>query len=778
MSIPLYDDFNNSLGEFTNYDTYDSGQRTQLARQKHVDIRSFQQALITAPYSMFSLAAETTSFLDGLTTSGLESAFVVETGESWSAGTVGPQSDRKNFSGISLSCTTGTNTTFSVDGIVNLSTFTSADFISLALPAFPLASLTLASTFLDLTSEPSGNFTTGPTDSIAFSSSSTTLTAGDCEARFAMSLLTHVNLSAITGVRLRIQATGSCTFRCLAIRCLATTWEFAPIDQNTLYGRLGATVPPSGSVSQAFSFPAASGPVTPADWPILLWSDGASGPAAVNAEIGAVIQTGANSAQNTFTVYLRELALIPNSMSTLDAMTLSAIEALGQEPDYAPGTLDNFAQTHFITASVQWGTSSSVHIKDQSGAGYDFTSLTLAAQSSYYLLVRLEDDSLRVQIYPVSTVGMIDWSTVVFDSTAVIDSTFLPRRRGRIGWYAQLNEGDTFIDTLRPRRVVYGEYRSAPLASMTPVEGARLYTSTSPDVLLYQGATATAGATISPDVTKSRSGNCVKVFCTGTLPFEGLVASAVRYEDLYDTVVEFDVLAPADTPLTALLRGEGRLIGLYLPPLPANQWAHIKIPLDSAAPLVMPGIYSLYIVQTSSAQNTWFIDNPSIRMRSVSWSGRGQAGDSRKVNVPAWVKFGDAINDPHNGVLFGRGNTLQIRGQAITQTGSITSLSILPKYSTLGNFVWADQAPSYPSAPVPSFTTSSVFANPMSIACDGTASAAAGGIIDYYWTFGDGSTGFGSTITHTYTTHGTYVINLTLIDDSGQKVSTTQSVTV
>lgn len=777
MSIPLYEDFGNAVGEFLNYDTYDSGQRTALANQKHVDIRSFVPTVAPSPFTMFVLDDDHITLLDTLHMSDLESGAVTTPAENWTAGTLGPLADHNNFTALSLSCSSGiTTSTQSIAFTISLAAFANSDVLSLALPSFPLSSLDTANSFIDFTSEPSGNFTTGPTDSIPFSASTVTLTTGDSEARFPVSSLVNVNRHAITGVRLRIKATAACTFKCMAIRCLASTWLYAPVDQNTLYGRLGATVPPNANVSLAQAFPTAGAPVTPSDWPVLFFSDGTSGPELVDIEVGAIIQTGANTALNTFALYFRELAMVPRTVGSLDGISMGSVEALQDQLDYSPGVLDTFAQSCYITASVQWGTTGAVHIKDQTGAGYDFSNLPLQPNTPYYMLVKLEDDTLRVRLLNLSAIGIIDWTTPVFDSTTVIDSTFLARRRGRLGWYAHLGEGDTFVESLRPRRTVYGEYRSAPLTSLTPVEGARLYTSTTPDVQLYDGAIATFGATLNPDVTKSRSGHAFRVQCDGQSPLEGVFTAPVRFENLYDTLIEFDLLAPAQVSFGALLRGENRIFELYMPPFAIGQWTHVSIPLSQIASTILPGPYSFYLIQANAVQGTWFVDNPSIRARAVAWEGRGQAGDPLKVINPPWIAFGDAINDPNSAALLGRGNSLQIRGQALTQDASITGVTILPKYAELGHFIWADEAPTYPSAPVPSFTKS--VPTPFTGSFNASASTAAGGIAAYAWNFGDGIRSYGVSPIHAYSAHGTYTVTLTVIDEFGQKVSTSQSLTV
>lgn len=51
-------------------------------------------------------------------------------------------------------------------------------------------------------------------------------------------------------------------------------------------------------------------------------------------------------------------------------------------------------------------------------------------------------------------------------------------------------------------------------------------------------------------------------------------------------------------------------------------------------------------------------------------------------------------------------------------------------------------------------------------------------IVSYNWTFGDGTTGSGKNITHTYSTQNTYTVTLSVTNDRTLSNSTTQSVTV
>ncbi len=77
------------------------------------------------------------------------------------------------------------------------------------------------------------------------------------------------------------------------------------------------------------------------------------------------------------------------------------------------------------------------------------------------------------------------------------------------------------------------------------------------------------------------------------------------------------------------------------------------------------------------------------------------------------------------------------------------------------------------TGPAPPIFTSNV------ISFDGTASYDPDGVIvGWAWNFGDGSTGSGSTITHSYTVNGTYLVKLNVTDNSGSTNLSTLSVII
>ncbi|MFC2078965.1 PKD domain-containing protein [Candidatus Bipolaricaulota bacterium] len=85
---------------------------------------------------------------------------------------------------------------------------------------------------------------------------------------------------------------------------------------------------------------------------------------------------------------------------------------------------------------------------------------------------------------------------------------------------------------------------------------------------------------------------------------------------------------------------------------------------------------------------------------------------------------------------------------------------------TTAQTVWVIQAGNMPEA---SFTASpSSGGTPLTAAFNAAASTDSNGtIVTYVWSYGDGSTGSGVSVVHTYATEGSYTCTLTVTDDEG-----------
>jgi PKD repeat protein len=110
--------------------------------------------------------------------------------------------------------------------------------------------------------------------------------------------------------------------------------------------------------------------------------------------------------------------------------------------------------------------------------------------------------------------------------------------------------------------------------------------------------------------------------------------------------------------------------------------------------------------------------------------------------------------------------------------GSIDEVAVYPQALTpetvLQHFQLGIVGTNQPPKPLLTASTQHLVAT-----LDATASTDVDGTIaSYAWTFGDGESGTGANVTHTYTAAGTYPVTLTVTDDGGLSRSATANVTV
>ncbi len=95
--------------------------------------------------------------------------------------------------------------------------------------------------------------------------------------------------------------------------------------------------------------------------------------------------------------------------------------------------------------------------------------------------------------------------------------------------------------------------------------------------------------------------------------------------------------------------------------------------------------------------------------------------------------------------------------------------------STLSRSITVVDAPPVPAFGVPQ----GILVANQSITLDGGASVDPdGSIASYTWSFGDGATGTGRSVTHAYASPGAYAVQLTVRDNDGQSATSTHTLTV
>ena len=822
-AIPLTEEFNDSRGViWKNYDAYQQIDRTNMAKLKHVDIRTFNNADETAPLTVLNLSTLSMAYLNTQTMTQLQATTSLGQGEAWSGATASQLVGDSYVRSLSITTDGSGNATASSVlnglGTIDLLTgFADDDHIVLSFPSYA-TTLTAASCFLDLTSHPTGNFATGPTASAAFSTSITSPTNGSpSELRFLRSQFSSIDLSKVTGVRIRLVGAVSTAYKLIGgIRLLSKNWLYTGIDLDTRYGRLRRTVPRNGNVAAAKDF----------TWPILWRASevpGENDPRPIDAEMGVVFNTGTIASSNSVSMYFREVT--EDFLTQLDLNGTQQHQLTGKDqPDIGTAkynsrtqadldifnqdqlgveeqfslerTPDSFSAS-WIQVLLQWQSGSgTITFIDTEGNGYSFPTGALSNDTNYMFKARLEENSLRGVIYSLDSVGAV--VSKVFDTTTVRDTFAFKRRKGRYGWYADLQDGGAWVDSIRERYTMFAEYRSLPFLSTTPVDGAELFVGASPNRELFSafgaGPFNTTKTLVERDSERTTTESSWKITQQDTSPLQGIQSNTFLITDFDNARASFDIYVKSEynsvgdllpTTFKAFLFNEfnTRWVELVVPEVQRDVWQNIII--DFPYDTVLTGTYKLVLLRLGAATTPWWVDNVSVFQRAVAWRGRAVVDDPWNSNNAQWTPFREIKNRESGGVMFTRrGNQLQISGKALTQFAEIDRIQFKPNYSELGR-IPEPPAP-YGNKPVggavtASFGTSTPGGSPAftrRFTATATPAQLLGFIVSYEWNFGDGAVGYGQVCDHTYPASATYTVRLVVTDNNGVQGTYTNTVAV
>jgi len=154
-----------------------------------------------------------------------------------------------------------------------------------------------------------------------------------------------------------------------------------------------------------------------------------------------------------------------------------------------------------------------------------------------------------------------------------------------------------------------------------------------------------------------------------------------------------------------------------------------------------------------------FVNSQFTAPATVQFYGGVYSTDSNGINTYAW-DFGDNTK--------GQGETVSHVYQTAgtyTITLTVTDKGTPVMMGTTTRQITVNPSQPQNTAPVASFTlTQNQNTAPSSVTFDASASSDADGISSYAWNFGDGATGQGKTVSHTYQNAGTYTVTLTVMD--------------
>ena len=147
------------------------------------------------------------------------------------------------------------------------------------------------------------------------------------------------------------------------------------------------------------------------------------------------------------------------------------------------------------------------------------------------------------------------------------------------------------------------------------------------------------------------------------------------------------------------------------------------------------------------------------------------------------VAFDFVLNDGNGGIIDG-GAEWSATGGTIDGTGLYVAggqageFQVVAASGTLADTASVEVSASEPSNTAP---TANFAVECTDLGCSYDASGSTdsdGSIASFAWDFGDGKSGSGRTVSHTYTSGGTYSVRLTVTDNDGASASRTQDVSV
>lgn len=828
-NVPLGEEFTERAWLY--YDSFEVETKDQLPFQRHVDLRTF----------------------------------VPTSGEGWTEGTYTFLPALAHFPTLVLSCEETTETeSVTPDHPVDLLTdFADTDHFTFALPDFNLTAINTAQSRIEITSNPSGRCTDPKLTAVVSLKAGGVTKEGDNQFVVPRSALqqNEIDLSKITGVRFTIVCNeGETTdIGIMGIKLVLVPhegnpgWVVSTVDFDNWNGMLRKPNPINGDVT--------SGPLL--DQGIMWKSDllpGYNDPKPVDAEFGLVFTPGSQEHHNELIFYMREEPLIFQTQLDLIGTTQSELDGhpqpdLGTE-EYVSRTVGEFdkqpmsrfdhlekmkdlerlpvanpIEESWVTFTLKWGKGKEKLLMNNSvDAGYVFPTHgpnafpALVTGVEYLMTCLLEDSGARVRVYELNK----DKSVVqepIFDSTLIVDDGVFRRRQGRVGWKAVLNDSDAYVNSIRPRSVVFAEYQSTPLTSFTAVDGAQLFASyTGNEELWDQGfVTTPAGAkgiTLSRDKSRALTKESFRIDTNGTEHNVGITTDFIDFTNFDQAEIKFFIwyageprtvetvedkhpalfpsrhrtfpspsVFPSKGYITfdqkmfpniaaRLVSDEGTIIPLPTPELETNQWQEVilRLPMEE---IVQTGRYQVQILQPTEIVSTWWVDNVSIFERVVQWSARSVVSDPWDSNYAPWTDFREIVNVNRKGILLTpRGKELQLRARALRQDATIKTPKLVPRYASLGRLVWPEERLTGKIPPTVVFKVKGLAPKTFEFTDESTEGT--GAIVTREWNFGDGAFSSGNSLVeeHTYALPGEYAVTLIAIDRNGLRADHSHTVVV
>jgi len=301
----------------------------------------------------------------------------------------------------------------------------------------------------------------------------------------------------------------------------------------------------------------------------------------------------------------------------------------------------------------------------------------------------LEDDALQIYLYRYNEYNQ---PKLIYKTDKIYNTLLFSRSRSRIGWSASLIDGDSYINSIKSRGLVYGEYKTRPMRSRTPVKGARLFADYSENIELIKSLSSYNNSVISEDKEKYNNTISTKTYLSANSFVKGIVTNEFYIEDVQDIYINLNLWSPTNELQFVLINSQNKLTHSLIPSYyKTNSWHNVNVYFKSND--FICGNYKLAILLPYTKNETqWWINHLSIKKRLISWEMRSDSSSLINYDSENWIDLENTINKINDGVIFNQKNIdLQFRARAKSHYASIDSVKTLPVYATLGNFVWRDE---------------------------------------------------------------------------------------
>jgi hypothetical protein len=333
----------------------------------------------------------------------------------------------------------------------------------------------------------------------------------------------------------------------------------------------------------------------------------------------------------------------------------------------------------------------------------------LEPENNYELSLIVDSNKMIVEIYRLTYAEQKTGRPVYISKTAT--SPEWKSIFGRIGWYAEFADKDTYVSSFNLESASYALLRTKPIISETPVEGGQLFTVDSGVKDFFTGFTSLRKEdTIVIDSQKVSGGSSTSSYAFqsyGTSELPGIVSNEFEIDDWNHMYIEFDIWVPRVLN-TYDLRPKITLRPLEQPPatngidvfsgcvpetpleIPFVPGAWSKYKFDLRGISDKNGKYFLEIFSDgggdpsySKHSSRWWIDNVHIYTQTVSW-------EMRAVKDGSWTPFRNNFNNKYGGLHLSEravGNYVQLQARALTEEAWVAEYTLIPKYVSMGVFV-------------------------------------------------------------------------------------------